>query len=129
MDPGARLAYMTAMSIGTRIFTWLNGRQVGRDGAGNLYYEEKRARRGLRMRRWVLYAGVADASNVPAEWYGWLHYGSNAPLSEAVRRVWQKPFEPNLTGTPAGYRPPGHDYEGGARARASGDYEAWTPGS
>jgi NADH:ubiquinone oxidoreductase subunit len=32
-----------------------------------------------------------------------------------------------LTGTPDGYRPAGHDYEGGIRARAAADYEAWTP--
>ena len=27
------------------------------------------------------------------------------------------------------YRPAGHDYQGGKRAKATGDYEAWTPGS
>ena len=42
---------------------------------------------------------------------------------------WQKPHLPNATGTAASYRPPGHDYEGGHRARATGDYEAWTPES
>jgi NADH:ubiquinone oxidoreductase subunit len=45
------------------------------------------------------------------------------------RRVWEKPHQANLTGTPQGYRPAGHDYAGGKRAAASGDYEAWTPGS
>jgi NADH:ubiquinone oxidoreductase subunit len=128
MDRQARLGYTKRMNIGTRIFTWLNGKQVGRDGAGNVYFEEKRPR-GPRTRRWVAYAGIADASSVPPEWHAWLHYTTEAPLSDATRRPWQKPFEPNLTGTPAGYRPPGHDYEGGKRARASGDYEAWTPGS
>ncbi len=128
MDPGAAVAYMRRMNIGTRLFTWLHGKQVGHDGAGNVYYEEK-SPRGARSRRWVAYAGIADASAVPPEWHAWLHYTTDVPLSESNRRPWQKPFEPNLTGTPEAYRPPGHEYEGGARARASGDYEAWTPGS
>ena len=50
-----------------------------------------------------------------------------APLPETGRKVWQKPHLANATGTPTSYRPPGHDYEGGHRARATGDYEAWTP--
>ncbi len=111
-----------------RLFTWLKGRHVGEDGSGNVYYEERRPRTGYRVRRWVAYAGPADASQVPAEWHAWLHYTTDAPLVERPRQPWEKPHLPNATGTPAGYRPPGHDYEGGQRARATGDYEAWTPG-
>ena len=66
---------------------------------------------------------------VPSEWHAWLHYTTNAPLVEQARRPWEKPHLPNVTGTAAGYRPSGHDYQGGERARATGDYEAWTPGS
>ena len=36
---------------------------------------------------------------------------------------------PNLTGTPAAYRPSGHTLEGGMRQPATGDYESWTPPS
>jgi len=32
-----------------------------------------------------------------------------------------------LTGSPQAYRPPGHDFQGGQRAKATGDYEPWTP--
>jgi len=117
------------MNLGTLIFTRLRGRQVGTDAAGNRYYEEKRLRsHALRARRWVLYAGAPDASLVPPEWHAWLHYTTDAPLPDTGRRPWQKPHLPNVTGTPLSYRPPGHDYEGGQRARATGDYEAWTPG-
>jgi len=116
------------MNIGTWLFTRLKGRQIGSDAAGNLYFEEKRQRPGsLRTRRWVAYAGALDASVVPPEWHAWLHYTTDAPLPESGRKVWQKPHLANLTGTPESYRPPGHDYEGGNRARATGDYEAWTP--
>ena len=121
--------YMCGMNIGTRLFTLLKGRRVGADGAGNVYYTERRPRPGLRARRWVDYAGAPDASAVPAEWHSWLHHTTDAPLPEAGRRPWQKPHLANATGTAAGYRPPGHDYSGGHRAAASGDYEAWTPGN
>jgi NADH:ubiquinone oxidoreductase subunit len=117
------------MTIGTRLFTWLHGQSVGRDAAGNVYYQERTPRDGGRSRRWVIYAGVADASKVPPEWHAWLHFTTDAPLSELGRKPWQKPHLPNLTGTPGGYRPAGHDYSGGVRAAATGDYEAWTPGS
>lgn len=115
------------MTIGTRLFTKLRGREVGRDRFGNIYYEERRARPGMRRRRWVMYARAVDASEVPPEWHAWLHYTTDAPLPEERLYPWQQEHQPNLTGTPAAYRPPGHDLEGGQRARATGDYEAWTP--
>jgi NADH:ubiquinone oxidoreductase subunit len=118
------------MNLGTWLFTKLHGRQVGTDAAGNIYYTQRRPRPGGgRTRRWVMYAGLPEASDVPPEWHAWLHYTTDAPLPEGPRLPWQKPHLPNETGTPLSYRPPGHDYEGGTRARATGDYEAWTPGS
>ena len=129
MDRDARYHYIGDMNIGTRLFTLLHGRLVGRDAAGNRYYQERRPRRGVRARRWVAYSGPPDASAVPPEWHAWLHYTTDAPLPEGPQRPWQRPHLPNLTGTPEAYRPPGHDYEGGRRARATGDYEAWTPGA
>lgn len=117
------------MTIGTRLFTKLRGREVGRDRFGNIYYEDRRTRPGQRQRRWVIYARSVDASEVPPEWHAWLHYTLDAPLPEVKLYPWQQEHQPNLTGTPAAYRPPGHDLEGGRRARATGDYEAWTPES
>lgn len=117
------------MDLGTRLTIFLRGRLVGNDAVGNRYYLEKSQRRGrLRARRWVVYAGEKDASAVPAEWHGWLHYTIDTPLPETGRRPWQKPHLPNATGTPLAYRPPGHDYLGGHRAATDGDYEFWTPG-
>ncbi len=120
------------MTIGTRINTWLNGRDVGRDASGNIYYEDKRVRsfgpKGAPKRRWVIYPGEPESSAVPAEWHAWLHYTVDAPLVREGK-PWVKPHQANMTGSPEGYRPAGHDYKGGARAAATGDYEAWTPGS
>jgi NADH:ubiquinone oxidoreductase subunit len=116
-------------TLGTRLFTWLNGKRAGQDSAGNVYFEERRVRGGrTRPRRWVIFARGVDASAVTPEWHGWLHYTTDAPIP-APKLPWVKPYVPNATGTPASYRPPGHDYEGGRRERASGDYEAWTPGA
>jgi len=129
MDRAGRVAYISRMDIGTRLFTYFRGRPVGSDPGGNRYFEEKRARPGLPARRWVLYAGEVDASQVPAEWHAWLHYTTAEPIPMASRKFWQKPHMPNLTGTPGSYRPPGHDYRGGHRAPSTGDYESWTPGS
>jgi NADH:ubiquinone oxidoreductase subunit len=118
------------MNIGTRLFTLFRGHQVGQDDLGNRYYEERTQRPDtLRRRRWVMFNGAEEATMVPPEWHAWLHYTVDAPIAATARRPWQKPHQPNLTGTGAGYRPPGHDYRGGNRAPATGDYEPWTPGS
>ncbi len=130
MDPAPPPAYIEGMTtLGTRLFTHFRGRLIGQDPDGNRYYTEKRVRPGLRTRRWVIYAGLPEASKVPAEWHSWLHYTTEDPIPLTARPVWGKPHLPNMTGTPDGYRPPGHDYRGGARPRTVGDYEAWTPGS
>lgn len=128
MDRAPGTPYICSMTIGTRIYTWLHGRLVGHDSAGNSYYEQKRPRTGQPARRWVMFTGADDASKVTAEWHSWLHYTTDAPLPEQGRRPWQKPHLANATGTAESYRPPGHDYQGGKRAPATGDYEAWTPG-
>ncbi len=95
------------MNIGTRICTWLHGSRVGQDGDGNIYYETKRVRAGERRRRWVMYAGAAEASLVPPEWHAWLHYTTDAPIPEQLRKPWQKPHLANATGTVAELPPAG----------------------
>ena len=133
------------MSLLKKIFTWWNGatpgihftvwrrgRFVGQDDFGNRYYEARDDRdsydRG-RKRRWVVYQGYADASKVPPDWHGWLHYTFDQPPTTAplLRRSWEKDYVPNLTGTVYAYRPKGAISRGGDRQRATGDYEAWTP--
>lgn len=118
------------MNIGTWLHTKLHGRQVGTDGVGNIYYVDKRTpAAGVRARRWVAFKGPDEASAVPAEWHAWLHYTVDEPIPDTGRKAWQKPHLPNATGTATSYRPAGHDYQGGQRAKATGDYESWTPGS
>lgn len=115
------------MTIGTMLFTWAKGKQVGTDAQGNRYYIERKARKGYKARRWVIYNGQQEASRVPAEWHAWLHYTVDEPLTPATDKPWVKEHQANLTGTPGAYFPAGHDRRGGERQRATGDYEAWQP--
>jgi len=124
------------MTVGTRIMTWLRGELVGTDVFGNRYYRDKSQRklergggRFSREKRWVLYNGEAEGSRVPPEWHAWLHHTVNEIPSDGgkPKYVWQKPHQPNLTGTPDAYRPPGSVIRGGHRAPTTGDYEAWKP--
>ena len=126
-----------------KIFTWWNGATIGtlftvkrrgtligEDGLGNRYYEARdRKSYDGRKRRWVLFNGYADASKVPAEWHGWLHYTIETPPTEQPfpRREWMKPHSPNLSGTPMAWRPRGSIARSGERPRATGDYQAWRP--
>jgi len=116
--------------------TWFRGELVGSDGDGNRYFRDKRGRalergggRFSRERRWVLYNGVAEASRVPPEWHAWLHHTTDEPPPSGgrLKYAWQKPHQPNLTGTPGAYRPPGSVLRGGAREATTADYEAWRP--
>ena len=118
------------MSTFMRLISGLKGRRVGTDRFGNIYFETRNVVRGFNhTRRWVVFAGRAEATDVPPEWHGWLHHATPDPLDERQRYAWQQDHKPNLTGTALAYRPKGHDYEGGKRPASYGDYDAWTPGS
>lgn len=117
------------MTLISKIFIHLTAQFVGRDEFGNRYFESRRQRSGGRPRRYVLYRGSVEASKVPADWHGWLHYTESFPPPESghPKQSWQKQHLPNLTGTTHAYRPQGHALKGGKRAPATGDYEPWTP--
>jgi NADH:ubiquinone oxidoreductase subunit len=110
---------------GTRLFTWRAGDEVGRDDAGNVYYQSKKDP----ARRWVIYSGDNDGSNVPPGWNLWLK-GSIEELPEKAlpqRRDWERPPIKNMTGTMAAFRPDGALGSRKVRPAATGDYQAWTP--
>ena len=121
----------TLSPVHIAFFTRLRGTEVvGVDNLGNKYYRGKPISGYKRERRWVIYKGDEDASKVPPEWHGWLHHQTDivpGEGAESFRRPWQKPHQPNMTGTNQAYHPPGHILEGGRRDKATGDYEAWSP--
>lgn len=111
----------------TRLITWISGERVGTDQFDNRYYQERRVPKHRRRKRWIIYQGEDEASRVPPEWNAWLHYTIDALPTGEGAQPWQKEHRPNPTGTAEAYRPPGHTLEGGHRAKATGDYEPWSP--
>jgi NADH:ubiquinone oxidoreductase subunit len=115
---------------GTRLYTWRQGLLVGRDEYGNRYFRQRSGVGPLgEPRRWVVYQDLADASKVPPEWHGWLHYTVDTPpMAETYTpKPWQKAHVMNMTGTPQAWRPKGSILGRGVRAKATGDYKAWKP--
>ncbi len=120
-------------TAGTLLWTWWRGELVGEDSAGNRYYRTKGGAIDPALgfeRRWVIYNGYAEASTIPPDWHAWMHHIVDVPpTQESYRpREWEKPHQPNLTGTAAAYRPPGSTVVPGHRPPATGDYKAWFPG-
>lgn len=111
-------------TLGTRFYTWRQGVHVGTDESGNRYYKSKKG-----DRRWVIYAGQVEASTIPPGWHGWIHHRTDELPDESryVPRFWEKPHQPNLTGTAEAYRPDSSLLGKGHRARVSADYDAWSP--
>lgn len=119
-------------TLNTSFWTWLYGERVGEDEFGNVYYRRRRGKIDKALgfeRRWVIYNGYAEGSATPPGWYGWLHHTVDVPPTEETYspKEWELPHRPNLTGTPAAYRPPGSAVAGGRRPPAGGDYQAWKP--
>ncbi|KAG5684545.1 hypothetical protein PVAND_013771 [Polypedilum vanderplanki] len=89
------------------------GRLVGQDKYGNKYYENPHFFFG--RNRWVEYAEYKnleyDATQVPAEWFGWLHYRTDAPPYADIAKLqtkkykWMMDHSENATGTKDAYFP------------------------
>ena len=88
-------------TLSTRIKTILFGKFIGSDEYGNKYYENKKGK------RWVIYVNEIDASKIPVEWYSWIHFMPNKieNIHKLEKHDWQKPHQPNLTGTDSAYYP------------------------
>lgn len=111
-------------TIGTWLATLLFGAKVGTDAEGNRYYSARGGRK-----RWVIYNGEVEASRVPAEWHRWLHHTTDVPpsLEPVKHKPWERPHQPNPTGTASAYRPKGSLYRPSPREPATGDYQPWRP--
>ncbi|XP_013175998.1 PREDICTED: probable NADH dehydrogenase [ubiquinone] 1 alpha subcomplex subunit 12 [Papilio xuthus] len=87
-----------------------DGVLVGQDEFGNKYYQNPRFFYG--RNRWVEYSDNFnmdyDGSQVPAEWFGWLHYKTDLLPHEDPSRPkykWMVPFTENMSGTTGQYTP------------------------
>ncbi|KAL5241256.1 hypothetical protein ACI65C_008666 [Semiaphis heraclei] len=86
------------------------GTLVGTDEMGNRYYENNMYFYG--RNRWVEYNDQVyldyDASQIPAEWYGWIHYKTDLlPYNDPSRPKykWMAKHTENETGTNRQYVP------------------------
>lgn len=109
-------------TFGTLLWTRRFGQKVGEDASGNAFYQNADG-----SRRWVIYNGESEASRISPDWFGWLHGTWDKPPTEAPlkRRPWERPYVPNLTGTPFAYAPEGSIRRAAPVERK--DYEPWTP--
>lgn len=126
----AKISVFSALTnVQMLLHTLLKGSHVGTDAEGNKYYRGRPRKGTARERRWVIYNGAPEASRVPPEWHGWLHHQTDVLPQDGGRhrKPWQKPHQPNMTGTENAYLPPGHALRGGQRDAATGDYSAWQP--
>jgi NADH:ubiquinone oxidoreductase subunit len=122
--------WWNSQTWGTRFHTWRHGKEVGRDAAGNIYYEGGINSDG-QTRRWVIFNGYSEASAIPPGWHGWIHHRVDVPPSKEnyTPHDWQKPHQPNLTGSADAYRPKGSLLGYQHRPQVTGEYDAWTPGN
>ena len=116
------VTWWNGQTLNTQLFTWRKGVKVGEDDAGNVFYQTRD-----NTRRWVIFNGEAEASRVSPDWHGWLHHTWDEPpnLVPLAHKVWEKPHQPNLTGTIMAYAPAGSLRKTMPQSRS--DYEAWAP--
>ena len=88
-------------TFGTRLKTIFFGKFAGKDDFGNKYYESKKGE------RLIIYSDEVDASKIPVEWFSWIHFTPNKieKKHDIKKYEWQKPHQPNLTGTEKAYYP------------------------
>ncbi len=117
-------------TIGTSLFSAFNGEHVGTDAQGNKYYRvEEEDRRRPRTALGDLpgcqrcQPGAVRMARLAASF---VRCAAREP-PDAVRRSGRRTIPPMPPAAHAAYRPQGALERGGRRARATGDYEAWTP--
>ena len=116
------VTWWNGQTLNTQLFTWRKGVKVGEDDAGNIFYQTRD-----NTRRWVIFNGEAEASRVSPDWHGWLHHTWDEPPNSvpSAHKFWEKPHQPNLTGTIMAYAPAGSLRKTMPQSRS--DYEAWVP--
>jgi len=122
--------WWNGQTLNTRFYTWRKGTFVGQDEMGNSFYKAKSAiPDSIPERRWVIYKGYSEASQVGPGWHGWLHHRVDvAPSQESYEpREWEKSHQENLTGSAGAYHPPGSIAVGGKPQTRTPDYQAWKP--
>ena len=96
------------MSLGFRLFSFFNGKCIGKDTFGNMFYTDK----NNHLKRWVLYAKGFGPESLPTEFHNWLHnttnelpsFGNNAETNEKNVKLRIRKHElSNKSNTEQGY--------------------------
>jgi len=116
------------MSLGTYIYTWIFGKFVGEDELKNRYYCSSYNFNDKSLKRWVIFKGEIEASNIPPHWHAWLHKSvESPPIKYKHKYSWQKDHQKNHTGTSKAYFPSSHPLSKSNNNSIKEDYEAWKP--
>ncbi len=116
-----KLSILGVMSnVQILLYTLFKSGCVATDKFGNRYYTAKPKGGETREHRWIIYKNKADASTIPAEYHGWLHYQSDKLPEDdnPNRHNWIKDREGNITGTNNAYKFKSEDKQ---------DYTEWQP--
>ena len=107
----------------TKLYSMLNGIEIGRDDNGNIYYMEKMSLFSSYIKRWVVYKGDVEASSIPPAWHLWLHYTSDKipENNKFVTPRWLKEPQANKSGSKKAYHPVNY------KQQIVPDYEPWRP--
>ena len=62
------------MSLGFKIYSFLNGNLVHEDSLGNKFYHDKKNT----LKRWVVYTEGLGPESLPTNYHNWLHYTSDS---------------------------------------------------
>ena len=62
------------MSLGFKIYSFLNGNLVHEDSLGNKFYSDKKNK----DKRWVVYAKGLGPESLPTNYHNWLHNTSES---------------------------------------------------
>ena len=108
-------------TLGTMIWSYYNGILVGSDDQGNKYYKNKKD-----TKRWVIYNGIVESTNINPEWNNWLRYTSSQEPGKFKKYSWQIKHSPNLTGTNEAYDPE-ISRKKNKQVVVSDDYKKWSP--
>tara|TARA_B100001093_G_scaffold1668_1_gene1674 strand:- start:11729 stop:12037 length:309 start_codon:yes stop_codon:yes gene_type:complete len=96
------------MSLGFKIYSFLNGILVHKDSLGNKFYHDKKNL----SKRWVIYADSLGPESLPTNYHNWLHNTSedifDADISETelisnIKRRTQKHISTHKSKSNKGY--------------------------
>ena len=110
--------FFSKMQFLSKALIRLSSQKIGIDEFGNEYFKNKNGK------RFVVYKGIPEASKVPMEWHGWLHYTTDTPPVQinTHKFSWQKIHLPNLTGNKNSHSP-----KNSLISKSNASYQAWKP--